>query len=395
MNRANVSIRGGAGPLRKAIPGVPYWFEYFGLAESSRLISGAESSTTVVDDAVFSNSVSGTSAKDFTPITTGTQPSVSLVSGDSVSIDEGVIQSIGEGDSTVRLETDGRTVDVTVTAAYVEDGATSTLKEWSSGTLAKAMSDNIDAALAAVTDAAAQKPVFSTQSHGAASYTRNASLWCADVAAKLTCCSPWNSTGSNTRAGALITDRHIVLSQHYPIADGATVRFVGPDNTVYDYTLLKSAHAGGDFRVGVLAQSVNAAIHRVPVMPSFSGRLPNIAQQLPAIMLDQEEKALCGCIYAQPSDYLSYKKPTGPDRLAMYEAIIGGDSGNPTFAWVGDDIVLMSVWHYSNYSNLSSGPFTGYYAANLNAAIAAADAKAGISTGLTITEYDLSGYPTY
>jgi hypothetical protein len=82
--------------------------------------------------------------------------------------------------------------------------------------------------------------------------------------------------------------------------------------------------------------------------------------------------------------------PTLPDRLAFYDPIISGDSGNPIFAVIGSEL-----WLLSTFFGALSGPFYGALVTELNAMITTLDTLQGDITGHTVTVGDLSSYTTY
>ena len=126
------------------------------------------------------------------------------------------------------------------------------------------------------------------------------------------------------------------------------------------------------------------------MMPSNNGSyLVNNTDNRPAaLLLDQEEKALIG-------DWRGgggYYYPTDADRLIFSEQVISGDSGNPSFLIVNDELVLVTVW---TYGGAGSGTPVADFIADINTMIATADTQAGVSTGYTVTEADFSAFPTY
>jgi hypothetical protein len=87
---------------------------------------------------------------------------------------------------------------------------------------------------------------------------------------------------------------------------------------------------------------------------------------------------------------ITYGTPTLPDRLAFYDPIISGDSGNPIFAVIGSEL-----WLLSTFFGAGSGPFYGGLVTELNAMITTLDTLQGDITGHTVTVGDLSSYTTY
>lgn len=118
------------------------------------------------------------------------------------------------------------------------------------------------------------------------------------------------------------------------------------------------------------------------------------ATDIPLLAIDQEEKGIVldfnkrGFPLEDPA--VIYNSPKLSDRLAFYESIIVGDSGNPIFAVIGSELWLLSTF-WGSYV----GPFYGGMVSELNAMITTLDTLQGDITGYTVTEGDLSSYTTY
>lgn len=254
-------------------------------------------------------------------------------------------------------------------------------------------------------------PLYTTQNHAGAVYVRNPDCWAADI--DLTCISPWNSRGANTRAGTLITPRHIILAKHFPLSVGDTVRFVDSNGAAADTTVIGQAvHATADIQVCTLAADIPSVIARpVKVLPvGWEQKLPDWEPDInsggygiPGLCLDQEEKALVSLLDAVSLNsggtfqfyYPSYPSPLIPYtslQADYYEDKIGGDSGNPAFLIVNNELVLLGCWYGGGGGN---GPSVAAYRDDTNALIAASDTNGGVATGYTLTPINLSGFNTY
>jgi hypothetical protein len=247
--------------------------------------------------------------------------------------------------------------------------------EFTSGSLAKNCSDNIDNRLLNKNPNIA-KNVYSTQNHSTSTYVRNIECWAYGL--DLTCMSPWNTNGANTRAGTLISPSHLVFASHYEIDIGSKIRFVSLNNEVIERTLVDKIACGNDASLGLLDSDVPNSISFAKMLPSnWSSYLPTIYRnsayinnytiyKIPILSLDQEEKALVKEFFAVDRTVVTVTKPptqnyldpnnnynnTYPNRLTFYEEIIGGDSGNPSFLIINNQLVLITTW----LSN-DSGPF--------------------------------------
>jgi hypothetical protein len=208
------------------------------------------------------------------------------------------------------------------------------------------------------------KKIYSTQDHKNKKYVRNSECWASDL--DLTCISPWNSTGNNTRAGTAITKYHIIYANHYPINIGSTVRFISKNNEIIDRKLIKSASVDKtDISVGLLDTALPDSIKPAKVLPKFYRDYiainfnhiielndGTLLKSFPALCLDYEEKAIINEVVSI-NNFVSCGKSSG--LLQKYnEIIIAGDSGNPCFAIIDNELVLLTTWLYGNYG---TGPF--------------------------------------
>lgn len=247
------------------------------------------------------------------------------------------------------------------------------------GSLAEHCQQQIDSRIDNTMTMAVNGKVFSTQDHTTPSYVRNPNLWCADV--DLTCISPWNSLGGVTRAGTLITPRHLIGAAHYEVNVGNTIRFVAQDGTVHNKTITgKRRHPDyapyyPDLNVYTLDSDLPVIITPCKVMPSDwnSYLVQNYHNRPPALGLDQEEKALIIDFNVNGS----FLTPTNADRLIFHEIKIPGDSGNSAFLIANGELVLVTVW---TYGGAGSGTPVASYIPDINQMIVDADIQAGVST---------------
>ena len=301
--------------------------------------------------------------------------------------------------STSGTATATRTVSVTLTlsgASVVE-----VIEGGVAGSARKALSDPMDNALI-VANPATQQKVYTTQDP----YVRNTSFFLQGTHAEaLTCASPWNSTGGTRRAGTTITPRHAVCANHYPIPVGATIRFIASDNTVITRTVVQAARifcngVGTDAWMILFDSDLPASITPCKIFPDGyetylpAGATTAAACSLPLLAMDFSENGIALDLIAELATAtvptMIYGAPTIPHRLAFYDPIISGDSGNPIFAAIGSEL-----WLLSTFFGAGSGPFYGGLVPELNAMITTLDTLQGDITGHTVTVGDLSSYTAY
>lgn len=266
------------------------------------------------------------------------------------------------------------------------------LSDYVIGSLAKEVNNAVDSRIVGL-NASTAKPIFSTQNHASPSYVRNSGCWVNDV--NLTSISPWNSTEGINRAGVLISRRHIIFAAHYQINNGSTIRFVDNNNNIVTRTMVnKLTHPSyvpyyPDLTVGLLDSDVPNTINFVKILPqNWSNYLPSLSNiyRLPCLVLDQEEKALISELYDLDT-YANFLSPTNLNRLAFFENVIIGDSGNPAFLIINGELVIITVW---THGGAGRGTSIVYHKDVINTMMSS---LAG--TNYSLTEIDLSGFTDY
>lgn len=202
--------------------------------------------------------------------------------------------------------------------------------------------------------------------------TRNPSVWCSDIS-DITCISPWNSHEGYARAGTLISPRHIVFANHFLIPNGATMKFVTMGDVEVSRTITNQVQiAGTDLQIAVLDSDVPGTIGFAKILPQsiysqLIGLINSVSVSIPAIRLDQEEKATVG-----DTDYQStqsgFRSPSDSKRLEFYETVITYDSGNPAFWVYKGSLIILTVW---TSGGGGSGGSIHYYRNEINAAMTA------------------------
>jgi hypothetical protein len=307
--------------------------------------------------------------------------------------------------STSGTATTTRAVSVTLTlsGASVVD----VIEGGVAGSARKALSDPMDTALSGANPATQQK-VYTSQDHATPAYVRNTSFFLQGTHAEaLTCTSPWNSRQAGNRAGTAVTARHAVLANHYALYVGDTLRFIASDNTVITRTVVQAARIfysgngnGTDAWMVLLDSDLPASITPCKLFPDgYETYLPAgatcaAACALPLLAMDFSENGIALDLIAKStfagSPTMTFGVPTIPHRLAFYDPLIIGDSGNPIFGVIGSELWLLSTFY-----SAGSGPFYGGLVTELNAMITTLDTLQGDITGHTVTVGDLSSYTTY
>ncbi|MEX0598955.1 MAG: hypothetical protein WD512_20895, partial [Candidatus Paceibacterota bacterium] len=304
----------------------------------------------------------------------------------------GIASGIASGStSLVATSSEDSFSTIKVVVSGVTGAVSITFNDYAANSLAKEVSDAVDTRINGL-NATTAKPIYTTQNHTTPTYVRNTNCWVADL--DLTSISPWNSTEGTNRAGVLISPRHILFAAHYQINNGSTVRFIDSDNNIVTRTMInKLTHPNyapyyPDITIGILDSDVPSSISFVKILPqNWSDYLPSLSStyRLSCLVLDQEEKALISDLYSLDT-YARFLTPVDPTRLGFFESIILGDSGNPAFLIIDDELVIITVW---TFGGAGAGTSILYHKDAINTMMAS------LGGGYSLTEIDLSSFTDF
>ncbi len=222
---------------------------------------------------------------------------------------------------------------------------------YGSGDLATLMQKEVDDRIANSAAIATARLVWYTQGSDTAAWERNpfTILYGSGRAIILNGQSPWNSSAQYLRSGTLISPRHIIFARHFPLSVGTTVVFVTTDNTIIKRKVEKVETSAPNIDIGValLDADVPESIPFYPIIPraTWQQYLENAGNvDIPIIYLDQEDKIGIRTVksnaFFSNSIQMTHIKGSGK-RADFDEPIVSGDSGNPAFAIVGGQPVLL------------------------------------------------------
>lgn len=265
---------------------------------------------------------------------------------------------------------------------------------------------NIDSRIANKHDVAVNLQIFSLQDHAKGVFVRNPNCWAYNL--DLTCISPSHGAPPSYQcAGTLITPRHVLLAAHLAIKVGDSIRFVTNDNQTITRKVILDSYTTDwsitwpDILVLLLDKDVPSSITPCQFLPADYGKyLSNDGAGLPVLKTDQEEKALVSDVSNIKSNtgniknfYLDY--PTYKNRQALYEDIIGGDSGNPAFLVLNGQLVFLGTFTYgfggSSLTYMANFPTGGEWTCrSLPDIIQSIDSRAGVNTGHKIKFFNFA-----
>ena len=215
----------------------------------------------------------------------------------------------------------------------------------------------------------------------------NTNFWARGI--DFSCASPWNAHGGTTRAGTLISKRHIIFAKHYPLAIGTRLLFVGDDGYACPVRLKASTSIPcTDIAVGLLDVEVTPGIHPAKILPPDAGRYIGTGAGLPVGTFTQQEKMYLAALAPLPADRRHATRchaPKDPRWLPYHGRLIGGDSGNPAFLLLGDEAVLL---YCLTGGGSGSGPGLHAYARDIQSAMDA------LCPGYTLQTFDFTARAT-
>jgi hypothetical protein len=211
--------------------------------------------------------------------------------------------------------------------------------------------------------------VFASQNpYGGGNFPRNSSCWLNGVT-NISCFSPGQLSGANwwQRSGTLISPRHILLAKHFTIAllpGGTPILFVDDSGNVITRKLIRYEFDTTDIAIGLLDSDIPPSIKFAKVLPKNYTTYLDIAQSNPilyGVAIDQQEKAIAKHIsYIQNyttggvtiPNIIVISLNSNDVLFSFTETLITGDSGNPGFLIIDNELVVLTTWWTA-----SSGPF--------------------------------------
>lgn len=378
----------------------------------------SEASEQTVDSVVFDYTSESVSRIDFqlyvNPLADVPFKSVSFRSADEsiATVDEdGYVTSQQDATGQIYVDVTGKRFRLSkhtkLRCRTETEGESYSFNRFTPGSLEAALCSGVDSLISGK-DPNTAKRIFTSQDHVNKVFVRNSQCWAGGL--DLSGISPSNSYSAHLRAGALVTRNAAILSRHYPTPNGTQFTFVDMDGTSFTVTQVDRRfidYVGWETDVCVVLfdQELPPGIKHYKVLPAdfqdyFSQPpqvppppIPGASQQrswyygIPMLALDQEEKALVTegmYFFTGASSYTNINHvPSDETRLAFFESLIPGDSGNGGFLILGGELVFFMVWLGGG---AGGGPCVSLLIDEINAAL---DDMAG---GYHLETYDLSGY---
>lgn len=205
-----------------------------------------------------------------------------------------------------------------------------------------------------------QDPYF----NGLGKFIRNPACWLNGVK-NISCFSPAQMSGANwwQRGGALITRKHVLFAKHFApsiITGGTPLIFVAADNTVIRRNIMQyETIPWDDVAIALLNSEVPSNIEIAKVLPKNYLDYFEIGSATPTycVGLDQQEKALVKISTGLGTRTVNYdgasltyrhfminESFSGHQYQSFNENVIVGDSGNPVFYIINNELVVTTTW---------------------------------------------------
>ena len=128
---------------------------------------------------------------------------------------------------------------------------------------------------------------------------------------------------------------------------GTVFSFLGNDGIVYVRTLVATnCIQDSDINIGLLDESLPAAVSYARILPPNYSDYLGTGKALPTVVFDYERKALVMDLQDLPVTkgvLASCRYSMNPLRTPFGEELIPGDSGNPRFLIIGEQVVLLNT----------------------------------------------------
>lgn len=225
------------------------------------------------------------------------------------------------------------------------------------------------------------------------SYTRNTNPLIPNL--DFTCMSPWNSSGFNTMAGTLVSNKHVIFCKHlsfYPSVN-STIKFITNNNTIVTKTLTKITPLGDinsfapDIVIGTLDSDIPNTISIAKILPTnyityFPSHTTINPYAADCIITSNQDKhiGISSISRFSNSDFsfgISSQYPT------LSQRIRAGDSGSPCFLVINNTLILLGV-----LSSNGGGSLISSYISEINNILSTDGSYA-------LTPVDLSSFNTY
>ncbi len=236
-----------------------------------------------------------------------------------------------------------------------------------SNTLLSVMSRSIDDRIRGVNLSTNVLAMFDNYPDCGTNLVRNAAFWAADL--DFSSVSVWNEEWrSYSRAPVAVSPRHVMMADHWYVHPNTRLYFLGTNNVLHANRIIacrKAVMSGidmskADVMVGLLEQQLPPEVSIAKVFDANLLDKIKTGKRLPVIQINQYKQAVVNEITRATPDGAGeclYSVSDVPWRTGFSRRMIEFDSGSPSFAVIGNELVLIGLHHKYN-----SDPVYWYWA---------------------------------
>ncbi|MBP6858977.1 MAG: hypothetical protein KBC33_04095 [Candidatus Pacebacteria bacterium] len=295
-------------------------------------------------------------------------------------------------DGTAQFNVRYRNLTKAVKCPFSDSGVSSAAFSgmYASSSLAAHILDTMDDRLTGITPSNTTQRIYSSYNDTTHTYTRNTNLFIADV--DLTSIPATRGTvGPSTGDGFLVAPDIMVQAKHVAHANGTVYWFVDDSNNAVSTTQVGRTDISGTDMTVIRVSPAVTGVSFAKILPSYiNTKITSTAlnyANVPMVYQRQDRSLYIGAFKWHQS-YDGYDMTRAYDDSSpfydWFSDIIGGDSGNPAFLVINDELVALGSW-----SNSSNG-----WSLNENKATIEA-AMTGLGSAYSLTEANLSAFPTF
>lgn len=224
-------------------------------------------------------------------------------------------------------------------------------------------------------------------------WPRNNNCWVRsiDLTGYAACVVPLGGVGG----GTLITQKHVLLSNHVPYSSSPfMIFFVNNNNVSLVYNVMKTKRvANTDILIGELDREVDTSLKVYNVLPANYTKYLGKDTNFSVLYSDQERKALIGeygyinNLYGSYNTVINISKDSNKSKY--FEPLIGGDSGNIVSTIINNEVVVIGTWYMTLGNSTGLATNIPSYINEINNTISS------LTTGYKVNEADLSMFKIY
>lgn len=158
--------------------------------------------------------------------------------------------------------------------------------------------------------------------------------------------------------GTLITRRHVLFANHVPYpARPFDIFFSNADSRTFQYKVLNIQQVGDtDIAIGTLDRDADPSLKVYRILPDDWQTY--IKLPLPVLYSGMDRKVSTGDVTEVAGGTATVKKPAFEIAVSFSEPLRVGDSGNPIFAPIGNELILLGGWWKDGYASAGE---VGYF----------------------------------